>query len=1608
MDDKSVFVRVTVCEIPLDAVCDTGASVSCLSPKVFVRLPPKIKSSLKPCSKRLLAANQGEIKVKGEITVEMKIASMTFRHTFLVLEASEAECLLGLDFLETHKCDTMFSEMKLRLDRDTSAKLFHRTAPVQSWHYPVMRVVARETSFIPSGHEAIILGKIDLDDHNLLTKAGIFEPSQSFCDKQNVLAFNTLSGLQEDAIPVRIINPGEDRMIYKGSTLGTFTILQEDTFAQNNVASQSKQKHTAITKYDLKSILHQVKPVMNESSHAKFAQLLRDFSVVFSKDEWDIGKCDLVQHRIQVYPGSTPVKLPNRRMPMNFKTELQEKLDKFLEHELIEPCHSPYSAPAMLVPKKNGKLRLVIDYRQLNKQTIKSCWPIPSIEEIFDTLEGSCYFSTIDMSWGFYQLPMEEASQDYTAFSTPFGSFKWLRMPMGLTGSPNTFQSLMEKVLVGLTWKFTIPYLDDCIIFSRTIEEHLERQREVFQRFKDANLKINPTKCEFFRQKVPFLGHIVSREGIQADPEKTSTVNRYPVPKNATEVKSFLGLCSYYRRYVQDFAKIARPLHQLTEKSKDFLWNSEAQEAFEVLKARLTSAPILAFPSMREPFILYTDASQYAMGAVLAQIQDGSERVICYASKSFSKAQSRYSTTKRELLAIVNFTKLFKHYLLGRKFQIVTDHRALQWLHNFKDPDGLTARWLEKLAAFEYEIVHRSGKSIGHADSMSRIPSPDASMDHAHAPTRGAEAKHPMQNNDETSDTEWPNRPRTNEENAPVTQRKGHMMPKLQKQHLYTRDVEEERSQQSFDFMQIVCHTENSKKFELVKVSGNLFDSTDSIAHSISSDFKLAAGIAKQVREAFPTTYPEFGSKASKEKIYAQQISPNRFIYHLIVKPRFWNKPTYSSLRAALEAMLQHAQKHKVQKISIPRLSTGLDKLNWLKVKGIITNVFQKTLIKVTVYTQPQQQNSSPSGTRKEKGTKNDMQQAQEDDQSLSTVLSWVKNGKQPHRSVLQGQSRDVWVLWNNFDSLKVVNDILCRNFEDSSTGQSFLQQVVPTILRPKILESIHSSTTAAHLGVTKTLEKLRARFYWPGHKKDVSVFVSSCLICQQRNSPKQKHRHSLVNWPPSFPFAHIGIDFLGPLPVSNGNSYIVLFGDHFTKWYEAVPLPDQTAEMTATALLEHWISRFGVPVSIHTDQGRNFESKLFQSLMQSLQIDKTRTTSFHPQSNAVIERMNRTLLNMLAKSVDDFQSNWTQQLPYVMMALRTSVHESTGYTPQFLVFGEEINLPIDFQYPSPEQPNKTDVHQFVQQKRIDMQRAHEAARLHLQAAQLRRNALYNSKLHGPRYKPDDNVWLHSSVISKGLSPKLSSPWKGPYTIVQCLNDVTYKIKNTANQKETIVHYDRLKPFVQRPEELQLPRREPSLPSEPASKSAQKPDSAIHQHCNCSQILSDQIPPNPRSRSASPAPYSAVFVPETPIQGTSAATLKRASSVPSRTTLCSPPQDLSQVPSQAQSPTVINDTFDLSSSSKNLCVPPDSPFSSLSIESLISNAAENLERSATPKASANQTICPRQLRSTTLLQRHAQPLHQLEKHLPSNLKSEHTSQSKRKNSSHKSKHDKKK
>lgn len=274
-------------------------------------------------------------------------------------------------------------------------------------------------------------------------------------------------------------------------------------------------------------------------------------------------------------------------------------------------------------------------------------------------------------------------------------------MPFGLTNAPATFERLMDGLFSDVTWRSVLVYLDDIIVHSRTIEDHIEHLRLVFSRLRAAGLKLSPKKCTFFQPRVHYLGHVVGRDGLEPDPQKLLAVKEWPVPENKRQVRAFLGLCSYYRKFVESFSTVARPLHELTEQRFKFCWNENAQQSFAVLKNKLISAPILSFPNDTDPFVLDTDASNCGVGAVLSQVQDGQERVIEYFSKTLQKAERNYCVTRKELLAVVLATKHFHHYLFGRQFLLRTDHASLRWLYNFKEPEGQTARWLERLQQYD-------------------------------------------------------------------------------------------------------------------------------------------------------------------------------------------------------------------------------------------------------------------------------------------------------------------------------------------------------------------------------------------------------------------------------------------------------------------------------------------------------------------------------------------------------------------------------------------------------------------------------------------------------------------------------------------------------------------------------------------------------------------------------------------------------------------------------------------------------------------------------------------------------------------------------------------
>jgi hypothetical protein len=362
-----------------------------------------------------------------------------------------------------------------------------------------------------------------------------------------------------------------------------------------------------------------------------------------------------------------------------------------------------------------------VDYRALNAVTRKDVYPLPLLDECMDTLAGNTCFSKLDANSAHWQVPIKDDDRKKTAFITKYGLFQFVRMGFGLCNAPATYSRIMNLVLRGLNWDTVLAFLDDIIVMGKDFEDHLVNLERVLRRLQEYGLKLKPRKCELCKPRVKFLGRWVGDGGLKLDDEDIQAVKDWPQPMNTKAVEQFLGLMNYHRNFIKDYALLAAPLYELTGKNP-FHWQPVHQTAFEEIKKALTNAPVLGLPNKTDPFILDTDASDVAVGAVISQVQEGQEKVVAYASLGLSPEQRRYCTTRKELLAIVKFTRQFRHYLLGRPFTVRTDHSSLTWLMNFKAPQGQIARWLEELSQYDIYLQHRPGKKHVNADCMSRRP----------------------------------------------------------------------------------------------------------------------------------------------------------------------------------------------------------------------------------------------------------------------------------------------------------------------------------------------------------------------------------------------------------------------------------------------------------------------------------------------------------------------------------------------------------------------------------------------------------------------------------------------------------------------------------------------------------------------------------------------------------------------------------------------------------------------------------------------------------------------------------------------------------------------
>ena len=1172
-------------DTPVHWLIDTGCTTTILSVNKYLAIPEDQRPELYEVDTVLVTADDTPLKILGRTIFNIKFGKQWVRHSVIVAKVTN-EGLIGMDFLLEHKVSLDFANKTVHFHGEDFQ------AQCNSTRERACRVAISEGVMIPAGTRMIVEAKAS---HPLATGSWMVEPLQRSHGESSVLLARTL--IQGDGIklPIEVMNPtNEDTYLHPQTNVGIVTRVS----LEESVHEKSSSNPSGPLPDEIQKLVDGIDIPLTSTQKKRVQALMKENLQVFTLPGEPKGRTDWVKHEIHV-DTDVPIKQAVRRSPIHLRDAAEQEVQKMLKDDVIEPSNSPWASPVVLVRKKDGSLRYCIDYRKLNAVTRKDSYPLPRIDDSLDTLKSAKYFSTLDLASGYWQIELTDEAKEKSAFCTTSGLYQFRVMPFGLTNAPATFQRLMERVLAGLQWKICLVYIDDIIIFSSTVDDHLQQLGEVFGRLKAAGLKLKPKKCHLFQRKVRYLGHIVSEDGIETDPEKVEAIRKWERPSNVSELRSFLGLCSYYRRFVPDFATIARPLIKMTEKNVQFAWTEEQEESWRALKEKLVSPPVLMYPDPEVPFVLDTDASDFGIGAVLSQVQGGDERVVAYGSRVLTKQERRYCVTRRELLAVVHFIKYFRHYLVGRRFTLRTDHASLKWVKSFKEPEGQVARWLEVLETYDFELIHRPGIKHGNADALSRGPCSQCGGDHA------------------------------------------------------------------------------SEKIRRGRVR-------DSGARRVGT---------------------------------------------------------------------------RSQKKEPPKATT------WL---GHLTVNLQ------------------------------DLQDAQDADPVLARVQSWVQRGERPAFDDVSLEGQELKFYWGQFRSLTTKDGILVRELERELLGPK-LQILVPQAMRDEVLRECHEARTAGHLGRNKTTANVKRRFLWPGMRTDVEVYVKTCELCSKYKTSGKTRRAGMKVFQVGEPAERLCIDIVGPFnETCNGHKYCLVITDCFTKFVEIFPMRNQEAETVAAVVVREFVSRYGAPREIHTDQGRQFEATLFQEMCGLLGITKTRTTSFHPQSDGQSERNIKTLVKMLAMAADQ-KDDWDEHLPYISMAYRATVQESSGFSPNFLMFGRELAMPVDLMYPLTEEPPSESTHEYVKRLRGKLRYAYELARNSLRRSTERQKRLYNERVFGQRIHAGDLVWVMNKERKKGKTPKLQPKWKGPCLVTRAFNDVVVAV-HLSPRKCSNLHVDLLKPCTVRKE----------------------------------------------------------------------------------------------------------------------------------------------------------------------------------------------------------------
>ena len=1233
---------------------------------------------------------------------------------------------------------------------------------------------------------------------------------------------------------------------------------------------------------------------LSVQEQSKVLAMLNGVKSVFSTNEYDIGHANVTEHVIRL-SDETPIYQRPRRFPPPVANEIERQCMELQALDIIEPSVSPWNSPIVPIVKKGGGVRLCLDYRKLNKVTIPDRHPVPNLSDSIFGLHGTKFFTRLDLVKSYYQIPIDENSKPYTAFSTPKNHWQFKRLSFGLRNAPSAFQREIQAVLSSFPSNKVIAYIDDILIMSSSFSEHLELVQRVLHTLVSYKLKVKPVKCEFFKSEVEFLGHVINRTGIRKTPEYIEKVAQYPRPKTKGELREFLGFINFQRKYLPNCSVIQKPLscHTSGPKRRLIEWTEEMNDAFDKLKLEMKNEIELAYPDYSEgaqPLELWVDASNFGAGAYLAQTQGNVHRVIGFASMSFDGPKLNYSTLERELCALRWGVKTFKPFLYGVNFVLYTDHQPLVHLNNMKIVCARLARTVEELADFNFEIRYVAGHLNTAADALSRVSANSFKNDvvynsslpdglvidescipgggdsmvlslhrclsrlvhQRHLPGTGQELRELLV--DEVfrnADLYKLTLNRESRRQLRLMRHRG-QLPSFDllmaasrlfelKIHVYFwpsspiifqfEDFKNDRvislqcvsgihfnpliglcnyvppdprkcsinSVQSLERIK-GCEKEVSDELDLVEDSAIVFVEGDNVNDCSHSGCQLP-----QVTAFFPNlklcAVLDSAAEISLLSESALKLISSNFPVDInngfVCNAIGFSGDTHIIDRTVeLTFMIGSFDMPKPFKFAIVNdnlipccLLLGLDfmfsfnvHLNYSKRIVLINNHYAckfflcgKSCSNHDVLMVSTQ--SSTSHVLKIEAVKDEFRFEIEGNPHLMSGLSLV------------GDVRTAKLMQRGCPQLRQLHSCLSRQVEAKNWSSNLKVYVrhAPNLIicegiigygleEPTMLVS-HKFLTGvalvlhneyAHVGRDK-LRYLIRKIFW--HPSLYNVCSDVCTSCQKCQITKE---YSTVVCPPtlkiqsSYPFELVAIDLVSLPKTAGGFIGCLMVVDHFSKWAAAVRIRDKKSS-TVVSALKFQVFPFmpRVPAIILSDNGPEFTSQEFDSLMDAFSIKHKLTTPYQPTSNGCVERVNQSIKNLI-RSVTDSGSTWDQSLPRAVISYNNTVHTDLKMTPAEFLMVKTHPLELNV---LPEMVNEM------------------------------------WKEGHPNFSPFKVGQLVLVKINlKGFlnTNKLSENFDGPCRVTQVnSNGVTYQVKHVTTHTVTRVHHTKLKPYRAPPPYLQ-------------------------------------------------------------------------------------------------------------------------------------------------------------------------------------------------------------